>query len=568
MYQELIKTAKSDFVEALKCNPIYAKTQEKIIELIDLYWVDKYLDSEYNELGVKKAFYNIIENPTLVASKMIDIDTKDILVLAEDGQSYYPSWLLGKELRQWMKSKKNSDGKTFGQLLNQMTYALPKYGHLLVKKVGDSVSLVPLQNVMVKQGSKNFMDSPYLIEEHTYTPEQFLKIGKERKWNNVKEVYDFFKEKDEIEVYEISAHIDGQKENYFIIPEGVEDDFILYKAKIDREDLYKELKWDDIPGRALGRGQVEKLFEAQIHTNKVENYKTDGMQYTSKHVFQTRDDGIGRNMLTEVDNGEILTANSEITPVAMEERNLSAYAQDEARWGDLTVKRTFAYDTISGERSPAGTPLGATVLQAQMAGGFFDLKREDFGLFVRDIIADWILPEFKKQSHKLHNILLGEFDEGELRKLKATLVKHYTNKRIIDFIIKNKKIPVGDEFDALKTITESFIDNQKVLEIPADYYDDIKYKVQVVVTGESIDVGTKMQTLQVALQMIGGNPTILQDPNTRQYFSKLLELSGLSPTDFDTETPSQSPIAQIAGSVAKAPTPTMTTTKSPTNITI
>jgi hypothetical protein len=71
MYQEIIKEAKSDFTKALKCNPIYAKTQEKVIELIDLYWVDKYKDNEFNELGVKKAFYNIIENPPILLSLLV-----------------------------------------------------------------------------------------------------------------------------------------------------------------------------------------------------------------------------------------------------------------------------------------------------------------------------------------------------------------------------------------------------------------------------------------------------------------------------------------------------------------
>jgi hypothetical protein len=82
---DLIKQELSDFDSAtLGTNQDYIPNQQKVIELIDLYWSDKYRDSQYNELGIKKTFYNIVENPSLVASKMIDIDTKDIKILAEN----------------------------------------------------------------------------------------------------------------------------------------------------------------------------------------------------------------------------------------------------------------------------------------------------------------------------------------------------------------------------------------------------------------------------------------------------------------------------------------------------
>src|SRR3990167_7163476 len=78
---------------------------------------------------------------------MIDFDTKDIRIIAEDGQSFYPAWMMGKDLKIWMKDQKNSTGQRFGQFLNQIVLVYPKYGHLLAKKAKNSVHLVPIKNI-------------------------------------------------------------------------------------------------------------------------------------------------------------------------------------------------------------------------------------------------------------------------------------------------------------------------------------------------------------------------------------------------------------------------------------
>ena len=118
--------------------PNYVKNQKRNIELIDLYWISRFRDGDTTDAGLRKGFFNIIKHAVRVASKMIDVDTKDVKIVAEEGQSYYPAWLYGKDLRIWMKDKKNKNGKTFGQFMNKLVYSFPKYGHLLVKKAKDT----------------------------------------------------------------------------------------------------------------------------------------------------------------------------------------------------------------------------------------------------------------------------------------------------------------------------------------------------------------------------------------------------------------------------------------------
>lgn len=367
-----------------------------MIDLVDLYWMNKYKESNNTTSGYRKIFDNIILNPIEVAAKMIDFDTKDIKIIAESGQSYYPAWFFETELRIWMKNKKNKDQKTFGQFLNELVFNFPKYGHLLVKKAKNSVSLVPLQNVICNPIAKNFTLSDFLMEKHEYSYYEL----RQQKLDNIEKVISKYGKDGNICVYERHGALESSDYNYFIFPEGILDDrdFMLYE-KIDRDELYRELKWDDIPARALGRGQAERLFEAQIATNMDENLFRDGLRWTSKHIFQTRDDTITRNLVNQIDNGEILKVLSEVTPVSVEERNLSAYNWAYQKWSNRISEISFsAQQALSGERPPAGTPLGTTIANIQQASGFYDFKREDLGLFLKGLLFDWIILVLKKRK--------------------------------------------------------------------------------------------------------------------------------------------------------------------------
>ena len=542
----------------LGCNPVFAGTQKDIINLIDLYWMNKYRDGDSDSTGFKKAFYNIVLNPTEIASKMTDLDTKDIKIVAENGQSYYPAWLFSKELKLWMKDKKNQDDKTFGQLLNQIIYSFPKYGHVLVKKVEDTVYLVPLQNISNEPDAKNFMDSDYLIEEHDYTPE---KLRAKKQWKNIENVINKFEKNGKITVYERCGSLEGSEDNYLIMPAEGKEEHILYQGKKDRKDLYRELKWDDVPGRALGRGQPEKLFEAQIAKNENENLLRSGYRWTSKHIFQSRDDTIARNLIAEIEDGEVLTVNSEVTPIAVEERNLAALNVGDAKWNKNISDMTFSYEPLSGERPPSGTPLGTSVLQTRMAGQYYDLKREELGMFLKGILFDWIIPEFKKQKKSFHKMMLGEFDEDELDKFRGLILTKRSNESILNFFGKNKRIPTFQEREILKAIIKEKLRTEKETEIPDGFYENLKYKIDIIITNEQIDMASRMTTLQTVLQIIGANPTILQDKRTKKVFYKLLDLAGINPLDLQIEEQPEigevmtEQIAQRGGSVARAPAP-------------
>jgi hypothetical protein len=125
-------------------------------------------------------------------------------------------------------------------------------------------------------------------------------------------------------------------------------------------------------------------------------------------------------------------------------------------------------------------------------------------------------------------------------------------------VIKSGNVPNQEEVDALKQIIGIKLKGEKEITIPANFYDSLKYKLDIVVTDEQIDLASKFSLLQVLIQMLGSNPTILQDPTTKKYFMQLLEMGGISPATFESVESNEETLttpAQMGGSVARTSTP-------------
>lgn len=533
--------------EEVLYNPSYAPTQKNVIDLIDFYWVDKFKDGDMNDSGWKRTFYNIVQFPTLVSGKMTDLDTKDIRIIAEDGASFYPSWIFGRDLKYWLKDKH------IGQLLNELIFYRPKYGSVFLKKVGADIFNVHPRNLAMTSNVDDLHDSEFITETHEYTKYFFKNNGQ---WEKKDRDLALAKCNDKkLTVYERFGEIPLSDNNYQIITkEGV----VLHESKFDDvSELYRKLDWDKIPGRMLGRGTVEKLFEAQIQMNRVANYKTEGLHWTSKHIFQTRDSTFNKNLTTDVENGDVLFVTSELTEVNNQERNLAAYASEEGRWDQLRRELTFSFNEIGGERAPAGTPLGASILQTQQASGYFDIQREDMGLFLKDIILEWIIPEFKKDRSMAHKLMLGEFTPSEADKIRGMFTNQKVNQSYLKHVLDKKQFPTPEEMKLMQSLAEREVKNIKEIDIPEDFYKNIKYKVDVLITNEQVDTAARMATLQGVLGILSTNPNVTKDPKTKKIFFELLNLSGISPVDIglDDEAPDTAEVVselRPGGSIAKA----------------
>ena len=141
-------------------NDGYYFNQADTIALIDLYYNSKFEKGIYDTLGQRKVFMNIGKFRSEVASKQIDIDTKNFGFIPDDYSSPWVSYFMQKEFKEYAKES------YFGELLNQIVDSFPKYGSVVLKKVGKKLEFMPLQNLKNEQTAKDLQSASYVIEEH------------------------------------------------------------------------------------------------------------------------------------------------------------------------------------------------------------------------------------------------------------------------------------------------------------------------------------------------------------------------------------------------------------------
>lgn len=511
----------------IELNPNYAQTHTELLEMVDLYLNSKYKDGDNDSDGFKRWFLNISDFRCKTASKSFDLDTKDIMLIAEKGQPHIPVWFMSRELRVYMKNSH------WAKLLNDIKRELPRYGTVVVKKTNDGVGLVNLKNLYMNPLADSLEDSPYVIEEHPYFADQFKEEATRLGWDNIEEVIEANKDEKEIVVYERYGHVDGEKKRT-IMAMGKHKNVILAEDSF-KELPYKELHYDKRQGRWLAKGIIEDLFENQIAGNETVNFKRKSLYWSSKFLFHTADETIAAKMLSNMVNGRVIPSAKGIQRIDMREQNLASFQMEENSWDKNADRKTFSYDVIKGEPLPSGTPLGSARLQAGMAASYFEGIRENFAIVLKDILFDWVIPDFKKTSSKEHILnIVGE--EADLDKFDRLVVNAKTKMGILRFIKNNRKLPTKEQIEIIRGIEGERTNRDRSIKMPAGFYNDLKYKIDIVITGESVDVASKLATLQQALSMLATNPAILTNPQTKKVFFKILNLVGISPEEFETET--------------------------------
>lgn len=499
--------------------PVFAPSQRDILELIDTYWVSKFLNNNFDSDGQKKPFLNVTKVPVFVAGRMLDIDTREVRVIPEGVSSPMYAHLFGVELSRWMKNS------GFSKFLNNSKWRLPKYGTLIAKRLRDkdgvTVTSPSVKNIKSDASVENIKDSSFVTEEHNLSVPAFRDLAEKRGWNKVEEVVSSAK-KGKVKLFEHYGKL-SDKKNFHIVADDGDKGIVL-----EQDDIidvpYKDVHWDKVDGRYLGIGQAENAFESQIHLNWVQYLKSRGLHWTSKHIYQTEDEGIDRNMLLDVDDGDVFHSRRPISPIPVEERNLHAYQEEESVWLSHNQRASFTQDVLMGTQK-SGVPLGSTMIQAQMAGSFFENKREEFGDFIKEILNDWIIPSFKKKNSGEHLLNLTDANPEQMEKFLNLEVKTRTRERAGRHLSNRGTLPDNFALKTYESIERQRLSENPIKKIPKGAYSNLDYKIKLVITGEATDLRGKLQAIQVALQST-------QDPKERTRLqNKLLQLIGEEPTN-------------------------------------
>jgi len=94
---------------------------------------------------------------------------------------------------------------------------------------------------------------------------------------------------------------------------------ILGEKKVEKHP-YFEIHIFKIPGRWLGFSVPELLEDPQIRINEITNQEARSSYWSALRLWFSTDDGIKRNLLRSVSDGDILNTDN-IQAVPMEDRN-------------------------------------------------------------------------------------------------------------------------------------------------------------------------------------------------------------------------------------------------------
>lgn len=512
----------------------YSFSQWETLNLIDLYYNSKFETGLTDSEGQRKLFLNICAFRADVASKMIDLDTKDFVFIPDDSSSKWGAWFITKEFKDW--ARKNY----FGEFINELVENFPKYGTIVVKKVGKMLERTPLKHLVMQQDAKSLEESTHVIEIHEKMTKQDMKKfkdwdtdGIELKFGETADVYERYgyvptsfynkykkieeevDEDDVVRVLAIATCREKEKTDEFT-------GSILFMEKITKLP-YQEVHWKKQDGRWLGVGEIENQFENQISRNMLANLRRRALLWSSKKIFQSPDDTIAKNLIRDVKDGDVLRImpNGNITQVDMASRQFGEFSSTEQVWETNSDQKSFTYEAATGESMPSGTSFRLGVVMSNAVASHFNLKKQKLGLFLKRVVLEQIFEIFKKENSKEHILMVFGNEEGinDLKKVTATIE---FNKRIFEWALSDgTDLP---NFDLVKSLIEDEMKKKSHLQItiPNDYYDTIKHHMELTVTGEEVDVNAKIQTLTTLYQSLVAKG----DPRADQVLDKIMSYTG------------------------------------------
>lgn len=538
--------------------------QKDLIRTIEYYSNSKYLNGQTDELGREKPFYNIINSMCDVENAAKDIDTKDVQATSDDGQHYIESFLLSKDLYEWMKEV------NFAKTLNDMRDSHTRYGSLLVKryyevdedgnkvlKIGipewknvitDQVDIVngpiiechfmPLMDIMgmdswdqdaisnllgkLKQLNGYSYRVP-VYEVRGYFPLSFIKelenkaITEKDKVTFTYQLFYLASPNQDIKKYEAGSIFGAS-----LIP-------LYWENKT--EECYKYLARKKKSGRAFGVGVSEEGEEAQVWTNDTVLKQFRAMEFTTKVVGQTASKKLkGRNLLNEVDDGTILEHedNKPITALSLlPAGGLAQYAGLISQWFTQFERATSAYAAQRGESPTSRTAAKLQTAVLQQSGAVMNGIREDLGIFLTEIFEDWLLPYLAKRLNAEH-ILAHDFSMAELQEIDKNFSTHIANDMAKEKMLSGELVTLEDyatyQQEALQQIQST--KSSRFLKLPKNYYKKVKAKVTFNITGEQQDKRAVSEVLVNIMKIYVGNPQLINDPVLTQIFLKIIEVSG------------------------------------------
>lgn len=517
----------------------YFFNQADAIALIDLYYNSKFESGQTDKQGQRKLFMNVGKFRSEVASKQIDLDSKDFKFTPDEYADPWTAIFLQKDFKEWSKET------TFGELINTCVDNLPKYGTVVLKKVGGTLVQVPLQNLANEQTAECLDDAKYVIEIHPdMSPWELADM---KNWNTEGLALDFDETMDVYERYGYVPLAWLKKQNGITPADG--DHMIFKKALViagftkGGKDTkakqgvhvffagqikslpYRECHWTKQHGRWLGCGVMEDLVENQQAKNIIVNLIRRSLHWSSKRVLQSSTaDLIGKNLVKDVADGEILEVgiNGQISQVDLTSKSNAEFQQFMNEWEHNSDQKAFTYDVVTGAMAQR-TPYRLAIILANAVASYYALKKQKFGLFMKKVIIDFEVPQFMKDMQDQQRVLAmfeGEPGYEVIKKAGMDLLRCQAAKASL---LSGKPVDAS----ALTQLLGPYEAVQGLFFNKVDY-STVKFKFDLNITGESEDTQGKLETLKTLYAAMAG----AGDPRAEKVLERIASLSGETMSQF------------------------------------
>ncbi len=505
----------------------YMFSQKEMIDTIDLYYNSKYEKGNKDSQGQRKLFLNKVKFAQNVAEKQTDVDVANYNFIPDHEKDSNKVWFIKRKFIVWTREH------DYGQLLNELNKDFSKYGACVLRKRKDKVERISLRKLMNTQDATSLKQAPleggYVIVEHDLSYYQMKQMPD---WN-LDDIEKFKGTKKVYEMYSLMGRgeLDGTDDEEevltvsYLCPDFQEygdDTAILFLDEID-EVPFEEAHWDKQDGRWMGVGVVEDLIENQIAANLTANLRRKHLLWGAKKLFQTQGDAVAKNLAKEVQDGDVLEVGvrGEITPVPTESRNLAEFSANDQTWDSNGEQKTFTFEVSSGETLPSGTPFRLGVLMSNSAARHFDLKRENFGLFLYRSFFSQLMPIFKKQT-KEHNVAVMNGEDGAEFVKEAVIL--WNAERRYNAQLLNGTIP---NFDLIRDEVAEEIDKKAFMfvNVPEGYYNDAQFYMQLDITRQEENTDATMATLTTLYQTLAQRG----DPRADKILDQIIGLTGKNP---------------------------------------
>lgn len=574
--------------------PGYTFNQYYTIKRCHLYLNSRFEDgSTYN--GRQKLFFNIVIPPCEVAMRMLNIDTKNIRLWALSPKSYFSTYLLEKELKFWLKKHK------LGQLLNQLAAEAPRFGSVVFEKTVDGANIVDLRRLILDPTVDSIQDSRFITTISYMTTTQ-LRAAKGWDEEAVESAIEHFSNANAEEPYEDqTANVNVMRSTPYIkvfkrygeVPAWWVDDklkpgtkkgdkmtksifivagadmlmkntegkpigelgVVLFKSKWVKQYPFKDFHYMKTKGRWLGIGIVEMLFDVQVRVNEMKNQKRVAMEISQMHLFQSRDKSIMRNVLTDLQSGDLMiTGPGGIEPINNSAARFSEaeFKNEEDSYQNQTDKLSFAYEALRGDTGDASTPLGTTQIAVAQGTSVFAFKKENLALFLQDYFNDLVLPELMKDLTPEH-IMRFTGNTQELQKLDEAASEVYAND-VVKKRILSGSFTTQEDFDTAKQKAVKVyqkLGENRFLKMKDAFYDDAEFEFDFLITNEQADPAKMATNIQAVLAEV---PNLnMQDPMIKLLFGKLCEQLGISQGEVELAQQQSDTMVQQAQASQAAP---------------